>query len=88
MDNNELNNNSSSLGGTYRATTNLNIDMENPQINVNSVVGVNIKDDDNSNFNNDSFSNGNMNQENYTNFGNVSNYLNESNNSFVISVYC
>ena len=38
---------------TYRATTNLNIDMENPQIHINSAVGMNIKNTEN-NFSMDS----------------------------------
>ena len=38
---------------TYRATTNLNIDMENPQIHINSAVGMNIKNTGN-NFSMDS----------------------------------
>ena len=48
MNDNELNNNSSRVN-TYRATSNLNTAIENPQINMNSAVGVNIKDVDNSN---------------------------------------
>ena len=41
---------------TYRATTNLNTAIENPQINMNSAIGVNIKDVDSSNFNTTNFS--------------------------------
>lgn len=51
MNNNELNRRTSNPE-TYRATTNLNIDMENPQINMNSAIGVNIKNIDQGNYNN------------------------------------
>lgn len=43
MNENDLVNNTSKKN-TYRATTNLNTAIENPQINMDSVVGVNIKD--------------------------------------------
>ncbi len=43
MNENELNIDSKPKN-TYRATTNLNIDMENPQIHMNSATGMNIKD--------------------------------------------
>lgn len=46
----------------YRATSNLNTAIENPQINMNSAVGVNIKDVDSSNFANDGTFSG---EENY-----------------------
>ena len=57
MNQNEFNNSSSAQPETYHATTNLNIDIENPQINMNSVVGVNIKNVDNTPKPNDRFSN-------------------------------
>lgn len=41
MNENEIKNKNNN---TYRATTNLNIDMENPQIHMNSAVGMNIKE--------------------------------------------
>lgn len=41
-DNNLINNQSNQ--GKYHATRNLNTEIENPEINVNSVTGVNIKD--------------------------------------------
>lgn len=41
MNENEIKNKNNN---TYRATTNLNIDMENPQIHINSAVGMNIKE--------------------------------------------
>jgi len=47
MNDNELNNNSSNVN-TYRAMSNLNTAIENPQINMNSAMGVNIKDVNNS----------------------------------------
>lgn len=74
---------------TYRATTNLNTAIENPQINIDSAVGVNIRDIEsnsspvnNSSFNNsyDSFSasefNANNMNNNYYN-GNISSELND-----------
>ena len=42
MNNNELNNNGNS--NVYKATSNLNTAIENPQINVNSATGVNMRD--------------------------------------------
>ena len=41
--------NDSQKKNTYHATTNLNTAIENPQINIDSVVGVNIKDVESSN---------------------------------------
>ena len=42
MNDNELqNNNSTSI---YKATRNLNTEIENPEININSAVGINIQD--------------------------------------------
>ena len=52
MNENELNNDSNK--NVYRATTNLNIDMENPQIHMNSAVGLNIKNVNNDGNNYDS----------------------------------
>lgn len=50
MNENNLNTNNEPRN-TYRATTNLNIDMENPQMHMNSAIGMNIKDvSQNSNF--------------------------------------
>lgn len=40
MDENKMNN--TNLQNTYRATSNLNVDIENPQIRMNSAVGMNI----------------------------------------------
>lgn len=40
MNDNNLNQNA----GTYKATTNLNTAIDNPQINVNSATGVNVQD--------------------------------------------
>ena len=66
MNENELNN--PQKKETYHATTNLNIDIENPQIRINSAVGMNIKDMTNNNIPNapipnDSFDNIGYNQE-------------------------
>lgn len=47
MNESELNNNENTTN-TYHATTNLNIDMENPQMRMDSAVGMNIQNlDDN-----------------------------------------
>ena len=43
MNDNDFMNSNSSEKNTYRATPNLNTAIENPQINMNSAVGVNIK---------------------------------------------
>ena len=42
MNDNDLKNNTQE-NNTYHATSNLNTAIENPQINMNSAVGVNIK---------------------------------------------
>lgn len=55
MNENDINDNTQQ-GNTYRATTNLNTAIENPQVNINSAVGVNIQNVDNNNAN-DRFSN-------------------------------
>ena len=67
MNDNELNNRVSSDTETYRATTNLNIDLENPQVNINSAVGVNIKNLTDNPVNNDRFSN--TSNDSYASFG-------------------
>ena len=41
---NGFDNNGSNNDNTYRATTNLNTAIENPNVNINSVMGVNIQD--------------------------------------------
>lgn len=46
MKENDFMNDGSSEKNTYHATSNLNTAIENPQINMNSVVGVNIKNVD------------------------------------------
>ncbi len=65
MNENELNGQSSKVD-TYHATTNLNIDIENPQIHMNSAVGMNIKDVHSNNYANPQISDDSIN--NYTNF--------------------
>lgn len=63
--NNSFNNNNNN---TYHATSNLNTAIENPQINVSSATGVNIKDSGYNNYaenninNNSNFLNNNFNQ--------------------------
>ena len=47
MNDNDLKNSSTS-NNVYKATTNLNTALENPQVNINSAVGVNIQGIDNS----------------------------------------
>lgn len=54
MNENELNDNSNK--NVYRATTNLNVDMENPQIHINSAVDMNIRNTDNGNSYDSSYS--------------------------------
>lgn len=67
LNNNDLNNNKVN---TYHATSNLNTAIENPQINVSSATGVNIKDSGYNNYaenninNNTNFLNNNFNQSN------------------------
>ena len=53
----------------YRATSNLNTAIENPQVNINSAVGVNIK---NANYSNDSYSSNIVNSNDYNNEVNAS----------------
>lgn len=81
MNDNNINNNSNKVG-TYRATSNLNTAIENPQINVNSATGINIKNSNNNNYadfkqNDSTFLNNNI--ENTTDKV-VENYLNSENN--------
>lgn len=72
MDDNNLNNNNlnNNKVNTYHATSNLNTAIENPQINVNSATGINIKDSGYNNYaenninNNTNFLNNNFNQPN------------------------
>lgn len=54
---------------TYRATTNLNTAIENPQVNINSAIGVNIQNADTTHFTNDSFSNNSSFDNNMNQFG-------------------
>ena len=48
MDNNDVSNN----GGQYRATSNLNTAIENPELNINNTMGVNIQNDNQESDNN------------------------------------
>lgn len=63
MNDTNLNKNSENPNNnTYHATTNLNTAIENPEINMGSVTGINIADNNNSNIqNNNSFDNLNVN---------------------------
>ena len=73
LDNNSNNNDTS----TYRATSNLNTAIENPQINVNSATGVNMQD---LGYNNYANNNNNLNNNSqflnnsYNNQGEVNDY--------------
>ena len=78
MNDNNLNNNSNNNGtNTYRATSNLNTAIENPQINVNSATGVNMQD---LGYNNYANSDNNLNNNSqflnnsYNNQGEVNNF--------------
>lgn len=76
MDNNDLRNDGQVNNNTYRATSNLNTAIENPQININSAMGVNIKDvgiDNYANINNMDFSNNYSNDNIDNNFSNTFN---------------
>ena len=87
MNDNNLNNNNlnDNKVNTYRATSNLNTAIENPQINVNSATGVNIKDSGYNNYaenninNNSNFLNNNFNQSN-NNINSSNNVISSSNN--------
>lgn len=68
LDNNSNNNDTS----TYRATSNLNTAIENPQINVNSATGVNMQDLGYNNY---------ANNNNNNNLNNNSQFLNNSYNN-------
>lgn len=59
MNDDNLLNNSTNDNQTYHATKNLNTAIENPTINMNSAVGVNIKDVEANTFYDDRFSNSN-----------------------------
>lgn len=92
MNNNDFSNDRQMKENTYRATSNLNTAIENPQININSAMGVNIKDVENdnlantnqvdfSNSYNDSHNDSSSFSNNYNQFDNFSsNQFN--NNSF------
>ena len=86
MNENELNTDSKPKN-TYRATTNLNIDMENPQIHMNSAIGMNIKDvNQNNNFSpnlDDSFNGSDDFYKDYSNQKPIKqNYYASSNNPY------
>ena len=67
MNDNDYINNTQPSNNTYRATRNLNTEIENPEININSAVGINIQD---------SFDNTNI-----SNPDSINNYLNFNNNN-------
>lgn len=78
MNENNLDNNSNNNDtNTYRATSNLNTAIENPQINVNSATGVNMQD---LGYNNYANNNNNLNNNSqflnnsYNNQGEVNDY--------------
>ena len=86
MNDNNLNNNSNKVN-TYRATSNLNTAIENPQINVNSATGINIKNSNNNYYadakqTDSKFLNNDIPNSTKTN---IDNYLNNDNNEFVIN---
>lgn len=96
MNDNNLNNNDNNVG-TYRATSNLNTAIENPQINLNSATGINMRDNGygndglNSNYNQGVVSdggyiqNGQINQGNQINQKVQNNQFNQSveNNNYI-----
>lgn len=68
---------------TYHATSNLNTAIENPQININSVVGVNIKNVDSTNPMNDVYSSNLGNDNAFHSFQNDQSFdIPNSNNNF------
>ncbi len=84
MNDNEMVNDGVRVDNTYRATTNLNTAIENPQINMNSAVGVNIKDVGANNMANDRFSNDNMVNPDFSNQAisvNINNTVEQTNSS-------
>ena len=84
MNDNELMNNSNNQTvGTYRATSNLNTAIENPQINIGSAVGVNIQDvhnDDISTLSND-YQNNTLSSNDFNNSTLMSDNLNNNQNN-------
>lgn len=88
MNDNNLNNNSNKVN-TYRATSNLNTAIENPQINVNSATGINIKNSNNNYYadakqTDSKFLNNDIPNRTETN---IDNYLNNDNNNDFNSNY-
>lgn len=88
MNDNNLNNNSNKVN-TYRATSNLNTAIENPQINVNSATGINIKNSNNNYYadakqTDSKFLNNDIPNSTETN---IDNYLNNDNNNNFNSNY-
>jgi len=94
MNDNDLINNSS-MENKYKATRNLNTEIENPQINISSAVGLNIKDTLNNNIptNNtiNNYFNENLNQNNNelnnsintASSTNNTNFMTQDNNNFI-----
>lgn len=83
MNDKEMVNDNSQIN-TYRATTNLNTAIENPQINMNSAVGVNIKNVDSNNLATTNFSNDTLLNNQFNNdYGSLGN--NHVDNSFNFS---
>lgn len=77
MNDNDLRNDIKSEN-TYHATTNLNTAIENPQVNINSAMGVNIQNTDNgmvSNLNNNDFLETNQ----FSEDNNIQNYVDNQN---------
>jgi len=73
----------------YRATSNLNTAMENPEVNINSAVGVNIQDVTNNNYG--SLENNAVNysfeQNNLNNSFEVNNQISDQNSNFQSSSF-
>ena len=92
MNDNELVNNNSN-NNTYRATTNLNTAIENPQVNINSAMGVNIQNvsennsnvNDIANYQNNSFSSNNYVDNNVVD-STVTNFINANNSANNVTV--
>ena len=85
MNDNNLNSNTTN-NNTYKATSNLNTAIENPQINVNSATGVNMQDLGYNNYANNNVPLNNNSQflnNSYNNQEEVNNYNNNFSNNNV-----
>ncbi len=80
MNDNELN--KDSPNHTYRATTNLNTAIENPKININSAVGINIKNVESTDKSSGNFSSDVLSQNSVNSYDDF-NRVNNSNQNFI-----